>query len=92
MLHEISSAEQLNTSNQIFYDSVLSGKKKPEDLEAFQGQWVDVRDVSIAHVKAIEVEGGGGSRFITSAEGFVWQDWCKLFPSNANHYVITDDS
>ena len=77
MLHEISSTEQLNTSNKFFYDSVLSGKTNPEDVESFQAWWVDVRDVSIAHVKAIEVEEAGGSRFITSTGNFIWQDWCK---------------
>lgn len=77
MLHEISSTDQLNTSNKVFYDSVLSGKKKPEELEEFSGNWVDVRDVSDAHVKAIEVEGAGGNRFIINTSGFIWQEWCK---------------
>ena len=86
MLHEISSPEGLNTSNHIFYESVLSGKKRPEELEAFQGEWVDVRDVSYAHVRAIEVPEAGGNRFITSSEGFIWQDWCTpLFSPSFSH-------
>ena len=91
MVHEISSPEQLNTSNHIFYESVLSGKKKPEELEAFQAEWVDVRDVSIAHVKAIEVESAGGNRFITSTGGFVWQDWCTSLSSFTSHFILIYD-
>lgn len=75
MIHEVSSAD--NTSNKFFFDSVLSGKSPDEEeIASFQGWWVDVRDVAIAHVKAIEVEEAGCSRFIASADNFAWKEWC----------------
>ncbi|KAH9487405.1 Ketoreductase azaE [Psilocybe cubensis] len=36
--------------------------------------YVDVRDVSAAHVNALKVEDAGGQRFILSAESITWQD------------------
>ena len=78
-IHEISALDQLNTSNKFFFDSVLTGKN-PQELADFQGWWVDVRDVSLAHVKAIEVEEAGGSRFIINSDNYVWKEWCMSPP------------
>ena len=80
ILHEIPSPSELNTSSKDWFDAVVKHTKTPEQLAAFQGSWVDVRDISLAHVKAIEVPEAGGNRFIISSGNFVWQDWCK-YPS-----------
>ena len=76
VLHEVASPESLNTSVKDFYFSIVKHSKTPEQLAAFQGSWVDVRDLADAHVKAIEVPNAGGQRFIISSGNFIWQDWC----------------
>lgn len=46
------------------------GKKKQGTSPKDHVLWVDVRDVALAHVKAIEVAEAGGKRFFTTA-GFL---------------------
>lgn len=64
----------------LFYEAIFTKKKTPEELSGVQGSFVDVRDVARAHVRALEVEGAGGQRIITSAGEFIWQDW-RTYPS-----------
>ena len=40
---------------------------------------MDVRDVALAHVRAIEVPEAGGNRFITSGGAFILQDFSEFF-------------
>ncbi|PAV17628.1 D-lactaldehyde dehydrogenase [Pyrrhoderma noxium] len=42
------------------------------------GEWIDVRDVALGHVRAIEVEEAGGSRFIISGGAFINQDFYDI--------------
>ena len=35
---------------------------------------MDVRDVALAHVRALEVPEAGGQRFITAGGAYCWQD------------------
>jgi nucleoside-diphosphate-sugar epimerase len=65
----LNSLESLNTSNQVITDFAL-GKKKDDTSPKEHVLWVDVRDVALAHVKAIEVAEAGGKRFFT-VEGFL---------------------
>jgi nucleoside-diphosphate-sugar epimerase len=58
--------ESLNTSVNRFYQ-VIKGDKTDEELSASLGCWVDVRDLAQAHLRAIQVEEAGGSRYIISA-------------------------
>ncbi|TDL16059.1 NAD-binding protein [Rickenella mellea] len=75
VLHDVSSPAALNTSVKDVYESLLGGTKTPEQLQNFQGSWVDVRDVALAHVRALERPEAAGKRFIISSSNFVWQDW-----------------
>ncbi|KAH8109995.1 hypothetical protein DFH11DRAFT_1746820, partial [Phellopilus nigrolimitatus] len=75
ILHEVASPAALNSSVAFFYEAILTQKKTPEQLASFQGSWVDARDVSLGHVRALEVPAAGGQRFILSAGAFIWQDW-----------------
>ncbi|KAH8110863.1 NAD-binding protein [Phellopilus nigrolimitatus] len=75
ILHEVSSPAALNSSVALFYEAILTQKKTPEELAEMQGSWVDVRDVALGHVRALEVPEVGGQRFILSAGPFIWQDW-----------------
>ena len=43
-----------------------------------RSEWIDVRDVALAHVLALQKEGAGGERIIISSGKWVWQDWGKL--------------
>jgi len=74
-IHEVASADNLNTSIKDFYQAVFKHAKTPEQLASVEGSWVDVRDLSEGHVKAIQVEEAAGHRFILSSGNFVWQDW-----------------
>lgn len=59
----LSSLEAVNTSNHLIRD-LISGKLRdalPSTAPVFT--WVDVRDVSLAHVRALLVPGAGGNRF-----------------------------
>ncbi|KAH8109991.1 hypothetical protein DFH11DRAFT_1746818 [Phellopilus nigrolimitatus] len=44
----------------LFYEAILAQKKTPEELAKVQVSWVDVRDVSLGHVRALEVPAAGG--------------------------------
>jgi len=71
-IHEVADADALNTSIKDYYQAVFKHANS-----SVEGSWVDVRDLSEGHVKAIQVEEAGGHRFILTSGNFVWQDWCK---------------
>ncbi|KAK7683028.1 hypothetical protein QCA50_013700 [Cerrena zonata] len=74
-LHEVASPEALNTSAKDWYNSVLKGNITPQNLKAFQGSWVDVRDIAFAHVLALQKQEAGDNRIIVCADPFRWQDF-----------------
>ena len=43
------------------------------------GGWIDVRDLALAHSRALQREAASGERIIISAGPFVWQDWRAFF-------------
>ncbi|SCZ94692.1 BZ3500_MvSof-1268-A1-R1_Chr12-3g04049 [Microbotryum saponariae] len=77
VIHEIHSAKSLNTSVGVFY-SYLLGDKTSEDATKPAGLLVDVRDVALAHVLALEKEEAGNKRFLVSKKEFVYQDILDL--------------
>lgn len=64
-----SDLENLNTSNQRVA-AILTGKTKNELPPTGTFIWTDVRDLALAHVKAIELEKAGGNRFFITAGYF----------------------
>ncbi|KAF2172611.1 hypothetical protein M409DRAFT_62378 [Zasmidium cellare ATCC 36951] len=61
--HHLSSLEKLNTSNQRVL-ALMQGKFRDAPLPPTGiYTWVDVRDIALAHIKALEVEAAGGERF-----------------------------
>lgn len=75
-IQEINSPEALNTSLSEWYSKVILGQNL--ETAATQGSsWIDVRDLSIAHVKAIENEEAGGERIIVAKGPFIWQNWVE---------------
>ncbi|CAO1637994.1 unnamed protein product [Sympodiomycopsis kandeliae] len=69
----VSHASKLSVSLSIF-EPFLSGKKTDEDVTTRQvGNLVDVRDVALAHVRALEKEEAGFKRLGSSCGPFTWQ-------------------
>jgi len=66
-IHPVKNAESINTSVGMIF-STLSGKDIND--EGPHQNFVDVRDVARAHIKALQNEAAGGHRHITSAGGF----------------------
>ncbi|KAJ5814349.1 uncharacterized protein N7503_001099 [Penicillium pulvis] len=69
IVHYLNSLEAINTSNQRVRD-IIQGKFKEKIPPTGTFLWVDVRDVALAHVKAIEVAEAGGQRFFVVAGYF----------------------
>lgn len=63
--YRLDSLDNVNTSNSVFRDMIQGKMKSGIPPNAFQ--WVDVRDVALAHVRAIEVSEAAGKRFLTAA-------------------------
>ncbi|KAJ7479840.1 D-lactaldehyde dehydrogenase [Mycena latifolia] len=77
-IHAVASPEALNTSARMMYDAF----HKP-GAAAGGGCWVDVRDLALAHVRALQREAAGGERIIIAAGAFAWQDWLDAAPAGA---------
>ncbi|KAI0691865.1 NAD-P-binding protein [Cytidiella melzeri] len=75
VLHEVSKVENLNTSSADWYDTVVKGGKDNDALVSGGSEWIDVRDIALAHVLALQKVDAGGERIIISAGKWVWQDW-----------------
>ncbi|CAE6433013.1 unnamed protein product [Rhizoctonia solani] len=76
ILHQVSDPESLNTSVAMLY-KILHTKESDltkEVLLTANQNFVDVRDVALAHVRALEIPEAGGQRFITAGGTFCWQD------------------
>ncbi|KAF8511613.1 D-lactaldehyde dehydrogenase [Hysterangium stoloniferum] len=70
-IHSVSTVSALNASLIDFY-SIIKGHSVPTGYPA--GNWVDVRDLAEAHVRAITMDKAGGERFIIGAGSFTTQD------------------
>ena len=67
--HFLHSLDALNTSNQRIRD-IMAGQTKEGLPATGVFFWVDVRDVALAHVKAVEVPAAAGKRFFVTAGYF----------------------
>ncbi|KAG6336084.1 hypothetical protein ID866_3010 [Astraeus odoratus] len=77
-IHEVTGPSSLNVSTKLFYDHVVNGlnpKIAGNKLHLTGGNWVDVRDVGLAHRLALEKPDAGNERIIVSAGVFKWQDF-----------------
>lgn len=72
-MHYLNSLEAINTSNKRMKDFV-QGNFKDQLPPTGTFLYVDVRDVALAHVKAIEVPEAGGKRFFVTAGYFTNKD------------------
>lgn len=70
IVHHLNSLSAINTSNERYVD-LVQGKWKEEILPSIGTNfWVDVRDVALAHVAALEKSEAGGQRFFCVAGTF----------------------
>lgn len=73
IMHQVASPDKINTSVANFY-AYLQGKKTDDDLGATAGNWIDVRDVALAHFLALTKPEASMQRFIISSGPFCGQD------------------
>lgn len=66
---------------------MLQGKTKEEIPETGTFIFVDVRDVALAHVKAMEVDAAAGKRFFTVSGYFCNRDVASLIRKNFPEYA-----
>jgi len=82
--HEVSSLAKLNTSAAVMYD-IFSGKAEPNAPGVWL--WVDVRDIALAHILAIEKEEAANQRYLVTAGLFSPQQFVdfiwKTYPEHA---------
>jgi nucleoside-diphosphate-sugar epimerase len=76
----------LNTSNQRIMDMAL-GNFKDNMPATGTFIWVDVRDVALAHVLAMEVPEAGGKRFFTTAGHFSNNEIRDIIRKNFPEYA-----
>ncbi|KAJ9649621.1 Glycine-rich RNA-binding protein 2, mitochondrial [Coniosporium tulheliwenetii] len=69
IVHYLNSLDSLNTSNQRIRN-YMQGKAKDEPVPTGVYLWVDVRDVALAHVKAMELPEAANKRFFVTAGHF----------------------
>ena len=87
VIHQMKDIGALNESNALLRKALRNSNPGHDAVGAFVGNFVDVRTVADAHVKAIQVAEAAGNRFIISAGPFSWQDVCKYLYDTMNNYV-----
>lgn len=80
LLQEVHSVSALNTSSADWYQTILTSTA-PADKFKTGNVWVDVRDLAIGHVRALEKAEAGGERIILAQGSYIWQDFCDYLHS-----------
>ncbi|KAL4784005.1 NAD(P)-binding protein [Aspergillus varians] len=75
--HYLSSLDAINTSNTKI-SRIVRGLEKDAIPPTGTFLWVDVRDVALAHVRAIEVEEAGAQRFFLTAGNYSNKDVVEI--------------
>ncbi|KAJ6179554.1 hypothetical protein N7519_010015 [Penicillium mononematosum] len=83
IVHYLNSLESLNTSNQRLRN-LIQGQMKEKIAPTGNFLWVDVRDVALAHVRAIEVPEAGGERFFVVAGFFSNKELADIAHSSSD--------
>jgi len=85
IVHYLNSLDALNTSNQRVRN-LITGQNKSEIPDTGVYIWVDVRDLALAHVKAIEVPEAGNKRFFVTAGYFSNKEIADIIRKNFKEY------
>ncbi|KAJ3823314.1 D-lactaldehyde dehydrogenase [Lentinula raphanica] len=81
IIHEIASPTALNTSTGDWYNSVVRpdmGGKSLDEIAMVGNAWIDIRDVALAHVLALQKEEAGGERLIILEGDFSYQNFIDI--------------
>jgi nucleoside-diphosphate-sugar epimerase len=81
IVHYLNSLDALNTSNQGIRN-FITGQSKKEYPPSGVFLWVDVRDVALAHVKAIELDAAAGKRFFVTNGYFSLREVAGIIRKN----------
>ncbi|KAJ6112041.1 NAD(P)-binding protein [Penicillium sp. IBT 18751x] len=85
IVHSLTSLETLNTSNQRIRD-LLSGAAKARCPPTGNYLFVDVRDLALTHVLAVEKSEAGGKRFFTVSSHFSNAEISKIIGDEFPEY------
>jgi len=81
IVHYLNSLDSLNTSNQRTAN-LITGKNKSEIPDTGTFIWVDVRDLALAHVKAMELPEAANKRFFITAGYFSNKEIAEIIRKN----------
>ncbi|EKM78750.1 hypothetical protein AGABI1DRAFT_121174 [Agaricus bisporus var. burnettii JB137-S8] len=76
-LNNFRSPSEQNGSTKLWWDNVIATPATPESA-SFAACWVDVRDLALAHMLALQKPNAGGERLLISAGPFTYQDWIDI--------------
>lgn len=86
VVHYLNSLDAINTSNARIRD-IIQGKWKEKIAPTGLVIWVDVRDVALAHVKAVEVPEAAGKRFFVTAGYYSNKELVDIVRENFPQYA-----
>nr|KAK5441229.1 Glycine-rich RNA-binding protein 2, mitochondrial [Exophiala xenobiotica] len=82
---QLSSLDTLNTSNQVIRD-IVQGKFKSQIPPNATYTWIDVRDLALCHVLALERPGAANKRFFLAAGFFSNKELVEVVRKNFDQY------
>ncbi|KAJ5377186.1 ketoreductase [Penicillium cataractarum] len=85
-IHVPESQAALNTSN-AYFAMLIHGGWKEKLPPTGTWLWVDVRDIALAHVRAMEVPEAGGKRFFITAGHFDMKDVAEIAKMRVPEYA-----
>ncbi|KKY21505.1 putative ketoreductase [Phaeomoniella chlamydospora] len=86
IVHYLNNLDSINTSNARFV-SLIRGEWKTGLPPSATNIWVDVRDLALAHVRAIEVPEAAGKRFFVTAGPYSNKDIADIVKKNFPEYA-----
>lgn len=85
-IHRPGTPAEINTSN-LYFAMLMQGGWKERLPPTGTWLWVDVRDIALAHVKAMEVSEAGGKRFLITEGHFDMKDIAEIVQKNFTAYA-----
>jgi len=85
IVHYLNSLSGLNTSNQRVRN-LITGQYKKEIADTGTFLWIDVRDLALAHVKAMELPEAADKRFFATAGYFSNKEISEIIRKNFPEY------
>lgn len=86
IVHYLNDLDKLNTSNQRVLN-IIRGNAKEELPAGAPYLWVDVRDLALGHVLAMEKQEAGNKRFFFTAGHFNTKEIVEIIRKNFKEYT-----